>query len=155
MSRARRAVESLRFREPPHRLGDLRRCERDFVLHRRDAAICVSQILDPAEPTTGRADEPASPLRQRAVMFCRQPHAQFDALGVATDLEILDLGAPSDEAIGEAEPYREIGEVLRRRHQHRQRRAVIDQRNGSFFGQRAGDAPKRLIEPIRLDAGRW
>ncbi len=82
---------------------------------------------------------------------CRlgEPHAQFDPLIEVNDLEIFDIGNTLHQAFVQAEADRKIFQILRRRHHHSLRAAVIGHGDRNFLGNEPNAILAHAVSPSR------
>ncbi len=104
------------------------------------------EAFDAADAAAGAARQAATPVLQALEAARRNVEPNFDAghavgqAGVARrdrhHLDATAIGRGVEDAFAQREAEREGLEVLRRRHHHRVRNAVEDQRHRHFGGQR-------------------
>ena len=128
------AVQRLPRRQRLKRAHDLVRGENLSVLHVRHRAKRLGETLDPAQAATGRSSHVTATAGQgRVGPRLGQPHAQLNTDILLDDLELADFFRRGDDSLGETEADRKVVQILRRRHHHGVRRAVVGKGDGGLF----------------------
>src|SRR6185312_1920923 len=125
--------------------------ERNPAIQSRTGSRGFAEAFDPAKAASGGTGQPALARLETLAATRRQPNSQFNALATGYDLKALDFGGALDEAFGQAEANRQIAKIARGSHHHRDRRAVIDQRNGAFLGDHSLIQMPIAVEPRHGD----
>ena len=111
MGGTRCVIEDLRCAELLDRGADLIRRKADLPLNDAIHPVGFGQTLDTAQPAAGRANEPSAPILQQASGPRPQPGSHLDAAGSGDDRQVVDLAGVVDDAFGQAEAEREVGEI--------------------------------------------
>jgi hypothetical protein len=130
------------------------------VRHPRRRAHGFFQRFDAAQPAAAASRQTALAPLQRIETFARNQPLQADAAFGLQHVHQLELTGTFDDPFGKREAECEVFQIARGRHHHRERHAVVEQRDRRFLdhpiqhflpavaadalGARRGQAPHRF-----------
>ncbi|OIQ68479.1 hypothetical protein GALL_499290 [mine drainage metagenome] len=126
-------VDGLQWRNALHRRHHLSRREAPALRDDGRGAHGFGNRVDPAYTATGGTRDAPPPFIEPIRIRLREPHSQLDAVVEIDDIERTDIVRGLHDPLSEAEPDREIRQILRRAHHHGISAAIIGDRDRGLF----------------------